>query len=76
MQCCKKHYKFESRTFKCSKPNSLERGNTLTPSHKMERQLKALIWQRLSGMFLIDELHHKLVLGENKEQHPAQTLEN
>ena len=37
----------------------------------MERQLKALIWQRLAGMFLIDELHHKPVPGENKEQHPA-----
>lgn len=33
----------------------------MTPSHKMERQLKALIWQRLAGMFLIDGLHHKLV---------------
>lgn len=61
MKCCKKTYKFESRTFKCSKPNSLGEGNTWTPSHKMERQLKALIWQRLAGMFLIDGLPRKLV---------------
>lgn len=34
--------------------------------HELEQQLKALIWQRLAGMFLIYRLNHK--------QPPAQTL--
>lgn len=29
--------------------------------HELERQLKALIWQRLAGMFLIYRLNRKLV---------------
>lgn len=36
----------------------------------MEWQLKALIWRGLAGMFLIDELHHKLLNKTKSSSRP------